>query len=260
MSLSTINLNKAYIVSIERSALQPKRRDNLKLLKENLTELFGTEPEIFGVDGKKLSEVEIKKLIREKKILSLTHPYKKYKFDKENDLNSNLTQLVELEINTYGKRNMTAGEVGCFLSHMGILQKILNNKYERSLILEDDAKFLYDCEKFKIAINNLLLEVPDDFYMISIFNHRDNIGNKNYNKFILKNRIGNYLHRIHGETFGTVGYIISLKGASEILKSLYPLTVPYDYGLSQLNYNRKKGYVSLVPLVDACLYEETTIR
>ena len=41
----------------------------------------------------------------------------------------------------WGNRTMTLGEVGCFLSHYTIWNKVLDEGLERVLVLEDDIDF-----------------------------------------------------------------------------------------------------------------------
>lgn len=41
----------------------------------------------------------------------------------------------------YHHRQMTMGEIGCFLSHYKIWEKIVEKQQEQVLILEDDIRF-----------------------------------------------------------------------------------------------------------------------
>lgn len=51
----------------------------------------------------------------------------------------------------YDKRRMTIGEVGCFLSHYNIWEKIVKDNQQEVLILEDDIEFDYDFNKRIVA-------------------------------------------------------------------------------------------------------------
>lgn len=44
-------------------------------------------------------------------------------------------------VDPYSKRPMTLGEIGCFLSHYYIWQKMVESNEQEVLILEDDIKF-----------------------------------------------------------------------------------------------------------------------
>ncbi|EEB12010.1 conserved hypothetical protein [Pediculus humanus corporis] len=58
----------------------------------------------------------------------------------------------------YHKRAMTHGEIGCFLSHYFIWEKVLENKYDLIMVLEDDVQFE---PYFREKITALLKEVED---------------------------------------------------------------------------------------------------
>ncbi|XP_015754199.1 PREDICTED: glycosyltransferase 25 family member-like [Acropora digitifera] len=55
----------------------------------------------------------------------------------------------------YGKRPLTMGEIGCFLSHYLIWQEMINNGLSQVLILEDDVRFE---PNFRNQLRGLLME------------------------------------------------------------------------------------------------------
>src|SRR5690606_11915877 len=55
-------------------------------------------------------------------------------------------------------RDLVPGEIGCFMSHIKVMQEFLKSNYEFALIIEDDAK-LYD--NFKITMEKALAAYPD---------------------------------------------------------------------------------------------------
>lgn len=60
-------------------------------------------------------------------------------------------------------RLLNNGEIGCFISHTTIYQKIKDNGFDKTLILEDDAIF---CNGFKEKFVEEMKNVPDDWDMI----------------------------------------------------------------------------------------------
>ncbi len=60
-------------------------------------------------------------------------------------------------------RKLTLPEIGCFLSHREVYERIKAEGWERSLILEDDAEF---CEGFEEAFTEIFAQVPDDWDML----------------------------------------------------------------------------------------------
>jgi len=258
--MEKINVEKAFIISIVRTALQPKRKEHLQRLIKSMTNIFEKPPEFYGVDGTKLTESNIQMLFREsklkRKISSPEINLRSFGFKKPNLHPVN--KLVELAINVYYKRDMRVGEVGCFLSHMGIIERIVRNKIPSALILEDDAMILCDQSEFREKVNKAIESIDDDFYVLSLFRHGDQINDNDFN--VKLKDYNDDLFNIHPHCFGAVGYVISLKAAQHILKTLYPMKNPFDYALFHEIHRMNKGYVAKKPLVDVCLYKETMTR
>ncbi|MES2731718.1 MAG: glycosyltransferase family 25 protein [Bacteroidota bacterium] len=60
-------------------------------------------------------------------------------------------------------RKLTLPEIGCFLSHRGIYERIKAEGWERTLILEDDAEF---CDGFEGRFSELYASIPADWDML----------------------------------------------------------------------------------------------
>lgn len=258
--MEKINVEKAFIISIARTAQQPKRKEHLQRLIKNITNIFEKPPEIYGVDGTRLSESNIKMLIQQSKLRrKIAGPQMNLRsFSFKKPTIHPVDKLVEKAINVYYKRDMRIGEVGCFLSHMGIIEAIVKNKIPSALILEDDAMVLCNTSEFREKVNNAIREINDDFYILSLFRHADQINNNEFNV-----KMKNYnedLFKIHSHCFGAVGYIISLKAAQHIINTLYPMKNPFDYALFHEVHRINKGYLTKKPLIDVCLYKETMTR
>lgn len=77
-------------------------------------------------------------------------------------------QFLEGYEDPYHHREMTMGEIGCFLSHYNIWKKIVELKQEVVLVLEDDIRFepyfLDSAEKVLKEANSL---IPDYDLMYS---------------------------------------------------------------------------------------------
>lgn len=106
---SKVGFDQIYLINLAR------RPDRLKKMKFALRELGVTAKLIEAVDGKRLTKEIIKEM--------------------------NITQLSGYA-DPYHKRALKFGEIGCFLSHYGIWMDMLNNNYQRILILEDDLRFV----------------------------------------------------------------------------------------------------------------------
>lgn len=99
-----MNVSKAFVVTLRRAtARQPQVQ---KIIRTCPVECEMAD----AVDGKMLSEVELQRWVRPK----MHSPF--YPFE------------------------LNVGEVGCFLSHRGLWQRIVDENWEQTLIVEDDVE------------------------------------------------------------------------------------------------------------------------
>lgn len=104
-------------------------------------------------------------------------------------------------------RDLTLGEIGCYVSHMRIWQKMVNENINHCLVLEDDL-FI---EKQLTSIIELS-KTLDGWDLIKLSDNRDFpfIDTK---KLEYNCTLGNYLKAPNG----TQGYLVSLSGAEKLL-------------------------------------------
>lgn len=119
-------LNNIYCINLDRS------NDRLQEIKENARKENININRYKAIDGKELSELEIKNLCTDKY-------YKKV-------------------IN-----NKMYGNIGCYLSHLNLWKKIKNDNIEFALIIEDDVEF---CKDFKNELINSLKDIPNEWDII----------------------------------------------------------------------------------------------
>ena len=55
---------------------------------------------------------------------------------------------------------LTGARIACCLSHAAVLQKMIDNNWQRILILEDDAKFI---ENYERRFQKRIPQIPEDF-------------------------------------------------------------------------------------------------
>jgi len=130
------------------------------------------------------------------------------------------------ELNTYtttiGKIIASKTMIGCGISHINIWKKIVNEKINTCLILEDDFILVDD---FLNKYNRIINKAPEKYDMLfltsthayyNFYNMRDI--NKHFYKplFVCQ----------------TVGYIITLKGAQNILKNIDKVFYHIDIQIS----------------------------
>ncbi|XP_045464720.1 glycosyltransferase 25 family member isoform X1 [Harmonia axyridis] len=124
-------------------------------------------------------------------------------------------------IDPYHKRPMTLGEIGCFLSHYNIWKEIVANKYEKTLVLEDDIRFE---PYFRLKVKNLMNEinVRPDWDLIYFGRKRLQENDEPWVE-------GSYFLVQAGYSYWTLGYALSYRGAKKLLDA-DPLSrlVPVD--------------------------------
>nr|XP_039248026.1 procollagen galactosyltransferase 1-like [Styela clava] len=139
-----------------------------------------------------------------------------------------------------GGADMTVGEIGCFLSHYFIWKKILKNKYESTIIFEDDVQFRPKfIQKFKNAMKKVENEkIPWDL----IYLERIPIKKGEEEPVMLENESGpNLVQPVY--SFWAIAYMISYAGAKKLIDA-EPLSkiiavdvfLPVMYGKQPLSY------------------------
>lgn len=135
------------------------------------------------------------------------------------------SKLLPIEIlkkrNVIEKEDLTKGEIGCYLSHYNILNKIKNINDDYSIILEDDVEF--DIKKNTSIIKDLINNAPLDWEIIFI-------GNNHYEEKEEKNHyvFNKYKFKKISRVFGTQSYIINNKVIFSKIDNLLPIKDPID--------------------------------
>ncbi|KAI4482603.1 hypothetical protein M0804_008456 [Polistes exclamans] len=175
----TLGLDNIYMINLLRRS---ERRTRMYRLLEEL----GAQVETFNaVDGSKLSEEDLNKL--------------------------DVKLMAEYE-DPYHKRPMTTGEIGCFLSHYYIWNQVLNNKYERVMILEDDISFEpFFRQKLYFLLSELsTLQIPWDLIYIG----RKRLIEKDESWVEGSKYLVNAAY-----SYWTLGYILSATGARKLVEA-----------------------------------------
>lgn len=114
----------------------------------------------------------------------------------------------------YGKRPLTMGEIGCFLSHYLIWEEMINSGLNKVLILEDDVRFE---PNFRREFQALLDEAD------KLFSKYDwdliYIGRKRMKKEVIGLLPGATMLNWVPYSYWTLGYIINLKGARKLVSA-----------------------------------------
>ena len=126
------------------------------------------------------------------------------------------------------------GSTGCYLSHMIIWDKILENpNIEIALILEDDI-ILHKNFKKKF-VNNYNL-TPDNWELLYLGTGK--MKGTKINSNIIKPKIGNYI----GYNNGTFGYMIKRSAINKIKKLILPINNKTIDNNIRSNFHKIKAY------------------
>lgn len=120
-----------------------------------------------------------------------------------------------------GKCIASKSMIGCGISHIKLWEKIVNDKIDKSLILEDDFIFKEDfLNKFNKVIENAPIEY-DIIYLTSNIIH-----NKHFKLYDIDDIFYKQIFLAQ-----TLGYIITYNGAKKILKNINKISYHIDVEL-----------------------------
>lgn len=146
---------------------------------------------------------------------------------------------------------MTKGGIGCALSHYNVYKKIVDEKINRCLILEDDIRINAN---FYEALNSVQKELNDsnsnDFDMLFLGYHRSSISHPF--SVISKNLY------VPTRVYGLFGYIVSYQGAKKLLDTIFPLERQIDSAISDYSSNFK--IILLAPNSRIIFSDESSIH
>ena len=118
------------------------------------------------------------------------------------------------------KRHLTAGEIGCYLSHLNLLERIVAENIPAAIVIEDDALLGADFA----AVAAAAADIPYEWDMIVLHEN-----NKNRPKEILcKIRPSHVVARMKKRTWCTTCYLVSRAGAQKLLKNYWEVYAPVD--------------------------------
>ncbi|XP_023300463.2 glycosyltransferase 25 family member [Lucilia cuprina] len=206
-----LSLDHIYMINLER---RPERREKM----EKLFNVLGLDVEYFpAVDGQKLNHHILKEM--------------------------GIKFLPGYE-DPYHHRPMTMGEIGCFLSHYKIWEKMVEEKQEQVLILEDDIRFE---PYFKDKAESVMEQIRNVIEYDLVYFGRKRLKEES------EPWVANTENLVHaGYSYWTLGYVISLKGAEKLLaaKPLENL-IPVDEFLPVMfNRHPNKTWANAFPKRD----------
>lgn len=154
--------------------------------------------------------------------------------------------------------NLRRGQLGCYMSHLQAYREILNHGWQRTLILEDDITLT----PWVLRMDEIVSTVPSGWDLIWVGNCRAqwprnccSLTNDPSYDLRKMTKINYNVYEFSGESeegnypMGGYAYLVSLKGATELLKLEHDFGKPIDKVLVQ---NSLKKYVTIPSLIIHC--------
>lgn len=145
----------------------------------------------------------------------------------------------------HGKR-ILPGEIGCYLSHLNVLETIAAGDDPYAVIVEDDIRFDAGFLPFLDKLRRL-----EGWDAVKLVNHRTR-GFVAHARIDESVRIGRCAH---GPCGSSAAYVVTKAGAARLLEALSPMRLPYDVALERgwagkgySLYSTDKAMVALGPV------------
>jgi glycosyl transferase family 25 len=137
------------------------------------------------------------------------------------------------------QRDLTPGEVGCYLSHVKAWQTLLEYKLKDVLICEDDILWRIDANAI---VDKFMAEVPGDWDIIHFHSHVQ-VGSGNLNDPGRK-QLSKYVWQGFNEGRSLLCYALTARGVEFLLDIAFPIQSTADGRTNWLTgwWKRCKGY------------------
>ena len=141
-------------------------------------------------------------------------------------------------------RNLTGGEVGCFISHVAVATRFLETDAKFALVLEDDMRPLPGGLALMHALVADALETGADWDLAHLAAEKLKIATALHEVRAADRKAT--LYRAHYFPMRTTALLWSRAGAERFVRSAYPITCPVDIHLRRL-MQQNDGGVALYP-------------
>jgi GR25 family glycosyltransferase involved in LPS biosynthesis len=162
----------------------------------------------------------------------ITNYFKCAAFDGELDDANEILKDNKIFLSDIFYDKCNEGQLGCYLSHFQLWKHIIKSNIDLAIILEDDVK-IYN--NFNKIIDTIYENLPVKFDYVHLFIHPDK-----QNIQYLDGKDGDIIPA--EDNFGTVAYIISLRGAKKLVKltELLKIQAPVD---RQINFCIRHNFI-----------------
>lgn len=137
-------------------------------------------------------------------------------------------------------RDLTGGEVGCYLSHKAVMERMLENGDERALILEDDVIFRDDF----VSVIQALIKKCDHWHFVRFLGSPK--VERSVQRRFLKLHGEHYLTRLKTTPSGAHAYLIDRSAAKRLLQMMQRNAYPVDVLMGR-SWRTGLGMLSVMP-------------
>lgn len=156
-------------------------------------------------------------------IKSITYPSVQYTMKRGRSVDSDIS---------------SKGAIGCYISHIKLWQKLVKEKDDMYLIVEDDVTVDITSEKINLFIEEVCQKHTDwDVILLGWMKPLPDTMGKDGDI-----RLSSNVYKCNDITFGTHAYLIKRKGAERLLKNAFPIVDQVD---SYLSYMACRGDISM---------------
>jgi glycosyl transferase family 25 len=129
-------------------------------------------------------------------------------------------------------REVLPGEIGCYASHLGVWQALIDSPHEVALILEDDVVFHND---FLPALDLVLATHKDwDMVKLNVIRAKHPVRRKGLASYRLNAYVGAFT--------GMGAYLITRRFAAAQMAAMYPVCRPIDHALDLFDARTFRHY------------------
>ncbi|XP_069497173.1 procollagen galactosyltransferase 2 [Ambystoma mexicanum] len=131
-------------------------------------------------------------------------------------LNSSQLKAMNIDMlpgyhDPYSGRELTRGEIGCFLSHYYIWKEVVDRNLETALVIEDDVRFENQFKRKLMKVMHDIEEAQLEWELIYI-------GRKRMQVQRPEKAVPNVMNLVEADySYWTLGYAISLQGAKKLI-------------------------------------------
>lgn len=173
-----------------------------------------------------LESSQERKDFMESQLSNLQIPFLRFLAVNGKKLPKNISQINPEDFSKCHGREVRPGEIGCYLSHIGALNKFLESDAKFALILEDDALI---SEEANNLISKVIDEYQDGDWDFLKLQSRRKTKNIKIRKIDNKYSFAICFTRSTGAT----AYIVNRFGAKQMVDKLLPIETPYDHAFDR---------------------------